>query len=77
MPGNVIANFILLKNELQNKGPFRTNWPHYGKLGKNKFHCHIKANKWVVCWEQRNKKELILNIYFAGSHEDANKIYKK
>ena len=62
---------VLLVNELQVLGPVRSNWPHFSKLGKNEYHCHIKRGRptYVACWRIKNPN--IVEVYYVGTHEKA------
>ena len=44
------AAFAVLLAEL-NFGPETPKWPHYSKLGKSMYHCHLKRGKptYVAC----------------------------
>jgi hypothetical protein len=35
----------------------------------NKYHCHL-SNKWVACWKNE-KDSIIIEVYYAGSRENA------
>jgi len=70
--------FYLLLSELEELGPYAKNWPNFGKLKGTKkninlYHCHIYKGKptVVVCWELKDKKLKILEIYYVGTHEKA------
>ncbi len=58
----------LLMN-LRDKGPIRSEWPNYSKLSKDLYHCHL-ARKWIACW-QCEKNSIIIEVYYAGSRENA------
>jgi hypothetical protein len=48
-------------------------WRNYGKLKgeANTYHCHLTADhQWVACWRSEEKL-LIIEIFYAGSHQDA------
>jgi hypothetical protein len=64
--------------DLEKTGPNRPNWPGYGKLknqgkGVDKRHCHLIKGKptYVVCWEVKDPKNKILEVYYVGTHEKA------
>jgi len=41
-----IADIVeYLTAEMELEGPYRCNWPNYGPLDDNKFHCHLKKGK--------------------------------
>lgn len=52
-----------------NKGPIRREWAHFSKLGENEYHCHL-SYKWVACWRYE-KESIIIEVYYAGSRENA------
>ena len=58
LPKIVKENLIKLILEIEILGPVRGHWKNYGKLGKNKHHCHIKVGHptYVVCWKIKKEK---------------------
>ena len=60
----------LLALELQRFGPDRVDWPNYGKLSKDTYHCHLKKGRptYVACWRANNTLKEI-EVYYVGSHE--------
>jgi len=75
LPEFVRAAYFLLAKELEEYGPYRTNWSHYGKLrtSKDAYHCHISSGRptYVVCWQITNKTIRVLEVYYVGTHENA------
>lgn len=69
MPVRVQEKLAVLIDDLREKGPVQSGWPNYSKLGKNEYHCHL-ARKWVACW-YCEEKTLIIEVYYAGSRENA------
>ncbi len=63
----------LLALELKKDGPERTNWPNYGLLSKNTYHCHLKKGKptYIACWTVLDYKLKQIEIYYVGTHEGA------
>ena len=72
LPKLVKENLTKLIVEMEILGPVRGNWKNYGKLGKNKHHCHIKTGKptYVMCWKVFKERKII-EVYYVGSHEKA------
>lgn len=68
-PETVQILFDELAGELRNDGPIRHNWPNYSKLGPERYHCHLK-HSWVACWRHESES-VIIEVYYAGSREDA------
>jgi mRNA-degrading endonuclease RelE of RelBE toxin-antitoxin system len=69
MPEKIQEKMTVLLKDLRNKGPVRSEWPNYGKLNHNIYHCHL-AHKWVACWKHE-KTTIIIEVYYAGSRENA------
>jgi hypothetical protein len=68
-PEDVGILFGELLDDLAAKGPVLPDWPHYSKLGKDKYHCHL-AYRWAACWYSESGS-LVIEVYYAGSREDA------
>ena len=64
---------VLLVNEIRVMGPVRGNWPHFSKLRRDEYHCHIKRGRptYVVCWRVISKKLNTVEVYYVGTHEKA------
>lgn len=60
----------LLVREMQLNGPVQASWPNYSKLGEDTYHCHL-AHKWVACWRVTDKEVKLIEVYYAGSRENA------
>ena len=75
LPKHVLATTRALVHEIEKFGPLRYNWKNFGKLKKvdNLYHCHIKQGRptYVVCWEVKDKKNQIVEVYYVGTHEKA------
>ena len=69
MPLNVQKRMALLVDDLSEKGPFAHNWPNFSKLSSTEYHCHL-SREWVACWRM-DKKNIEIEVYYAGSREDA------
>ena len=69
LPENVKVLFKQLVNDLINSGPVQTSWPHYSKLSKNTYHCHLGYHH-VSCWRCENES-IEIEVYYVGSREDA------
>lgn len=75
LPESIILITRALVNELEVLGPIRNNWKNFGKLKSfdDTFHCHIKNGRptYVVCWQVKDKKIKIIEVYYVGTHENA------
>jgi len=69
MPETIQKKMVNLVEDLRSKGPIRSEWPNFSKLGKDHYHCHL-ANKWVACWFCE-KDSTIIEVTYAGSRENA------
>lgn len=78
MPKKIQVLIDFLAKEIEEAGPYRKNWSHYGPLKKDKtipanaYHCHLKDGKptYVACWciDKKHKK---VEIFYVGTHENA------
>jgi hypothetical protein len=69
MPEQIQMKMANLVEDLRDKGPIRKEWPNFGKLGPDAYHCHL-SHHWVACWLcQKNSR--IIEVYYAGSRENA------
>jgi len=64
-----------LARDIGEFGPLRHNWKNFGKLKGTEFlyHCHLKNGRptYVACWEVKDKKVKIIEVYYVGTHEKA------
>ena len=47
LPAAIQKKLAMLIDDLKERGPIRSDWPNFSKLGKDTYHCHL-AHKWVV-----------------------------
>ena len=73
LPFRVRKTLFALISEIELKGPVRGNWPNFGKLSGNHYHCHLKKGKptYVAVWEVINKDIKLVEVIYAGTHEKA------
>lgn len=69
VPQPIQDRLAALAQQLSEKGPFQPDWPNYGKLGPETYHCHLKHD-WVACW-RREKGSKEIEVYYVGSRQDA------
>ena len=69
MPTFIRKKMANLAEDLRDKGPIQNEWPNYSKLNDNKYHCHL-SKRWIACWHYE-KGSLIIEVYYAGSRENA------
>jgi mRNA-degrading endonuclease RelE of RelBE toxin-antitoxin system len=60
----------LLVRDLMLRGPVLPDWRNYSKLGHALHHCHL-SYKWVACWRVEAGELKLIEIYYAGSRENA------
>ncbi len=68
-PKTVRQLFADLVGDLERDGPIQPGWKNYSKLGPGLYHCHL-GFRWVACW-RHEKETLIIEVYYAGSRENA------
>ncbi|HHB75384.1 MAG TPA: cytotoxic translational repressor of toxin-antitoxin stability system [Desulfobulbus sp.] len=73
LPARVKKSLAFLMREIELNGPARGQWPNYGKLGKNKYHCHLKKGQptYVAVWIVKDKEIRLVEVTYAGTHEKA------
>jgi len=69
LPVLVKKKLANLAEDLRDNGPIQKNWSNYSKLNENNYHCHL-SKKWIACWSYE-KGTLIIEVYYAGSRENA------
>ena len=69
MPIREQKRFANLVEDLERKGPIRSEWPNFSKLGEQQYHCHLSYS-WVACWPIE-ESVLEIEVYYAGSREKA------
>ncbi|MBT4504371.1 MAG: hypothetical protein HOC74_41985 [Gemmatimonadetes bacterium] len=69
MPAPIQKKMANLAEDLRDKGPIRSDWPNFSKLGKNEYHCHL-SHSWVACW-YHERNTVVIEVYYAGSRENA------
>ena len=67
LPKEVKQMFLLLIEDLKEKGPVQETWKNYSKLQKNNYHCHL-GYRHVACWKKENKN-ITIEVYYVGSRE--------
>lgn len=79
LPETVVAQLANLIWDLEHHGPVQPEWSHFSSLKKGKnvpsnaYHCHIKSGRptYVVCWQVIDKTIKIIEIFYVGTHENA------
>ena len=77
LPDAVRDTVYLLKGELELEGPLQPEWPNFGKLHNKKkdyYHCHLNKGHptYVVVWLVEDNKMHLIDVIFAGTHENVN-----
>jgi len=71
--------FEQLAFDLRASGPVAGNWPNYGKLDKERHHCHLKKGRptYVAVWrvvsevQENGEEKRIIEVTYVGTHEKA------
>ena len=73
LPIAVKESLFALLMEIERGGPVRGNWPNYGKILKNRHHCHLKKGRptYVAVWEVTKGHIRLVEVIYVGSHEKA------
>jgi mRNA-degrading endonuclease RelE of RelBE toxin-antitoxin system len=75
LPSKVAAALDLLVWEIEQFGPVRSGWHHYGKLKGRPgcHHCHLNKGKprYVAVWQESCDGIKLVEIRYVGTHEKA------
>jgi mRNA-degrading endonuclease RelE of RelBE toxin-antitoxin system len=73
LPAPIKAALTILIREMEFKGPIRGNWPNYGRLGRDRHHCHLKKGHptFVAVWEILDDEIKLIEVTYAGTLEKA------
>ena len=69
MPRREQVLFANLVEDLQRKGPIRSEWRNFSKLSENEYRRHLSYS-WLACWRVE-KQVPEIEVYYAGSRENA------
>jgi mRNA-degrading endonuclease RelE of RelBE toxin-antitoxin system len=69
IPEPTKKRLVALVEQLQERVPLQPAWPNYGKLGLNKYHCHLSRD-WVACWYYK-QSTVEIEVYYVGSRQNA------
>jgi hypothetical protein len=70
MPRREQEKLDALVRDLRAEGPVLPHWPNYSRLSPTRYHCHL-SYKWVAFWVVEYDTLRLIEIYYAGSREDA------
>jgi len=73
LPRSIRDALSTLLLDIEKRGPIRGNWDNYGKLGKNRHHCHLKKGRptYVAVWMEYADGVRIAEVEYVGTHERA------
>ena len=73
MPRRIVQLFEQLVREMRLKGPVAGDWPNYGKLDRNRHHCHLKKGRptYVSVWWVVKAESKAIEVTYVGTHEKA------
>ena len=70
LPGGIRERLELLVQVLRKSGPTGPHiFQNYSKLSETEYHCHLNLS-YVACW-RHEKKTITIEVYYAGSRENA------
>jgi len=60
--------------EIKLSGPVQAEWPNYGKLREDCYHCHLQRGRptYVAVWKVLSKKDQVIEVTYVGSHEKSH-----
>jgi len=74
LPKSIDEIFRYLLAEMRLLGPVQADWPNYGKLRKDCYHCHLQRGRptYVAVWRVLSKKDNVIEVTYVDSHEKAH-----
>jgi mRNA-degrading endonuclease RelE of RelBE toxin-antitoxin system len=69
LPEPIRKRLVALVEQLRERGPLQPTWPNYGRLGPDRYHCHLSYS-WVACWYYK-KGTIQIEVYYVGSRQNA------
>jgi len=65
--------------DMRTNGPVMGTWPNYGKLDRERHHCHLKKGRptYVAVWrtvlevQENGEEKPVIEVTYAGTHEKA------
>jgi len=74
LPKSIDEIFQYLLAEMRLSGPVKPDWPSYGKLRENCYHCHLQRGRptYVAVWRVLSKRDKVIEVTYVGSHEKAH-----
>ncbi len=74
LPQGIDEIFQYLLAEMLLSGPVQVDWPNYGKLREDCFHCHLQRGRptYVAVWRVLSKQDKVIEVTYVGSHEKAH-----
>jgi len=82
IPARIRDLFVLLIDDIEEKGPEQPDWMNYSKLGEHTHHCHLNYS-WVAVWRCEGEKIILeineikkvekikVEVEYVGSRENA------
>lgn len=73
LPVSVQGILLMLIRDIITSGPIRGDWPNFGYLGRDRYHCHLKKGRptYVAVWEIVDKEIRLVEVTYVGTHEKA------
>ncbi|MDL2316163.1 cytotoxic translational repressor of toxin-antitoxin stability system [Desulfovibrio sp. OttesenSCG-928-A18] len=73
LPSPVVKAFEALLFDLRARGPVAGNWPNYGKLDRQRHHCHLRKGRptYVAVWWEVGEEDHSIEVTYVGTHEKA------
>lgn len=77
LPQDIRDNLLALVTDLELHGPAQHEWRNYSKLRNKRgdyYHCHLNSGKprYVAIWTVVNGAVHIIEVIYAGTHENAD-----
>ncbi|MGE9986632.1 type II toxin-antitoxin system RelE family toxin [Desulfovibrio sp. SGI.169] len=77
LPQHIRDSLLTLATDMELSGPMQPSWRNFSKMRNKRgeyYHCHLNGGKprYVAIWTVADNTVRIIEVIYAGSHENAD-----
>lgn len=77
LPQSIRDSLLALATDMELSGPVQPSWRNFSKMRNKRgeyYHCHLNGGKprYVAIWTVMDNKVRIIEVIYAGTHENAD-----
>lgn len=77
LPQDIQDSLLALATDMELSGPVQPSWRNFSKMRNKRgeyYHCHLNGGKprYVAIWTVADNTVRIIEVIYAGSHENAD-----